>query len=272
VRVLVDLSAGPRAVDLLEEALELAVRLEAELSGLFVEDTALLRSSALPFVRQVHLSSGAAGALDPTRIERDLRLAAERARATLARGAEARRLRWSFRTGRGELLRELAREAGAADLVVLRRDWRASAAARLLSAAGRAELGLDTGGVLLARGPRRRGSAIVVALAGGEPSRPALLAAARLAGSDRPLVVLGERTLARALDELGAPSGLRATFHSLPADDAGALERALLEARAGLLVLSALDPRLEDPELDRRLEALRLPLLVWRGEVGRRAQ
>jgi hypothetical protein len=267
VRVLVDLSAGPRAADLLEEALELAVRLEAELSGLFVEEAALLRSSGLPFVRQVHLSSGAAGALDPARIERELRVAAERARATLARVAEARRLRWSFRTGRGELLRELAREAGATDLVVLQRDWRAAAAARLLSAAGRAELGLQTGGVLLARGPRRRGSAVVVALPEGESSHPALLAAARLAGSDRPLVVLGEAALARALDELGAPSGLHATFRSLHAGDADALERALLEARAGLLVLSALDPMLEDPELERRLEALRLPLLLWRGEA-----
>jgi hypothetical protein len=112
----------------------------------------------------------------------------------------------------------------------------------------------------------------VVALPEGEASLPALQAAARLAGSDRPLVVLGDAVLARALDELGAPSGLRATFRSLQARDADALERALLETRAGLLVLSALDPRLEDPELDRRLEALRLPLLLWRGEARGRPQ
>jgi len=67
---------GPKNAALLAER----ERLQAELVGLFVEDANLLRSAALPFVREINLASGQWQAFEPAAIERDMRARAARAR------------------------------------------------------------------------------------------------------------------------------------------------------------------------------------------------
>ena len=66
--------------DSIEAAIDLAQRLEAELVGLFVQDADLLRSSELPFVRQVRFSTATDEELDPARLRRELHTLALSAR------------------------------------------------------------------------------------------------------------------------------------------------------------------------------------------------
>ena len=57
-RILVALDASPRSLAALSTAGALAAELDAELSGLFVEDINLQRLLALPFAREFCLLSG----------------------------------------------------------------------------------------------------------------------------------------------------------------------------------------------------------------------
>jgi hypothetical protein len=122
-----------RALDALAEA---AAALEAELTGLFVEDVELLHFAGLPFAREIGVFS--AQATDVRTMERRLRHQAEEARRALAAAAEGKSLRWSFRIERGSLPAQVRSALADADLVVLLGDRGGLSprrAAALLSAA-----------------------------------------------------------------------------------------------------------------------------------------
>jgi hypothetical protein len=103
-----------RALDAVAQA---AAALEAELTGLFVEDVELLHFAGLPFAREIGAFS--ARALDVRTMERRLRSQAEGARRALAAAAEGKPLRWSFRVERGSVLSRVRSALDDADLVVL---------------------------------------------------------------------------------------------------------------------------------------------------------
>jgi K+-sensing histidine kinase KdpD len=118
-RIIFALDSATESPDSLEAAAELAERLHAELVGLFVEDANLLRSAALPFVREINLASGQWQAFEPAAIERDMRARADRARRLIEAVARRRHLAFSFQVARGEVGREIAAAAGETDLIVL---------------------------------------------------------------------------------------------------------------------------------------------------------
>ncbi len=123
-RVLLGLEGSAPAQELLSAATALARGLHAELAGLFVEDEALLRMAALPFTREVGLSSGVARSIELGDLERTLQRQAEHVRQELARVAVELTLPWSFRVARGSLLEQVLGAAAATDLIVLaRRRW-----------------------------------------------------------------------------------------------------------------------------------------------------
>lgn len=106
-RIVVAFDATPLGEVALEAAAGLAAALDAELSGLFVEDIDLMRMAELPFTRELGLVSAVIrpfGALD---VERAFRLQAERTRALLESVASAHDLRWSFEVVRGQALAAL---------------------------------------------------------------------------------------------------------------------------------------------------------------------
>jgi nucleotide-binding universal stress UspA family protein len=92
--VALDDSADSRLV--LEEAVALAARMKAELSGLFVEDTTLLNAAQLSLTRQVNFSGQTVEALDSQGLERVLRGQAEAIRRALGQAAQRHDLTWSF--------------------------------------------------------------------------------------------------------------------------------------------------------------------------------
>jgi hypothetical protein len=118
-RLLVALDAATHAPDALDVVIELAHQLDTELAGLFVEDDNLVRSTELPFVRQVSRLTAGEESLDRSSTERELRASARRARAHLAAAAQRSQVSWSFRVVRGRVVREVMSAAEQTDLIVL---------------------------------------------------------------------------------------------------------------------------------------------------------
>ena len=117
-RVLLALESTAGSTASIEIALRLAVAMQAEVAGVFVEDTDLMRLAALPFTQETGLVSGAQRPLLPADVESTLRRRAEQARRSLADLAGASQVRWSFRVTRGKMLLEVLAAVDRADVVV----------------------------------------------------------------------------------------------------------------------------------------------------------
>jgi nucleotide-binding universal stress UspA family protein len=118
-RIIVGLDSVPSNRALLEAAVELAGKAEAELVGLFVENIDLLHFAGLPFAREVGFASATRRVMDVEAMERCLRALAKEAQRTLEATAAPASVRWSFRVARGSAPAELLAVARDADLVVV---------------------------------------------------------------------------------------------------------------------------------------------------------
>ena len=228
-RLVVTLGGDEDSLRTLEAAVRLAARLRREMVGLFLEDADLMAAASLPFVRIVSHGAAQEAWLDPASTRRAMRVMAERARRALARSADARGVRWSFRTLSGNL-GDVPLEAS--DVLTLGTRLRRAAAG---GSAGRP---LPCPAVLIGRG---WGPVLIVYEGGAE----ALAIGAGLAIDGRlPLVVLclesglataGDR-VAEARRRLG-PDSARATIETLEDEDEHRLEAAIRGHGPSLVVL-----------------------------------
>ncbi|MDR4498941.1 MAG: universal stress protein [Candidatus Scalindua sp.] len=117
--ILVALDASPHSLAALEAAADMAAHLNAELSGLFIEDINLLNLADLPFIKQVDPFSASLRPIDRQHISRQFRMHAIRARKALEQVANRTNVQWSFRVIRGYVTAEIMAAASEADLVIL---------------------------------------------------------------------------------------------------------------------------------------------------------
>jgi hypothetical protein len=254
VRVISDASAfGLSAV---EQAVELALRIDADLSGLYLENASLFRLALLPFAQETGSVSGRRRPLEPGALEALSRRQAHRIEQVLAERAGRRGLNWSFRVQRGSLLRDAMSLAAGVDAVLF---------GCAMAAAGVAPR-------------RRRGGVWVLVLPAQDGGRRAAVArAVRLGLNDcRELLVLVPGAAAADLEHLRPdelPAGAPAVvLRALPADSRGVLE-ATRRAGAELLMLDGAAP---GPALEQMLREVLAqapcPVLVTAessAEVGR---
>ena len=120
-RIILALDTSSSALPVIEAAAGLALALDAELAGLFIEDERLLRFAGLPFAREFGFASARSRPLAPTSVERALRAQAEQLRRLLAATAERLSLAWTLEIVRGEVPRSVLARVSASDLLVL---WR----------------------------------------------------------------------------------------------------------------------------------------------------
>jgi len=118
-RILVALDASSASIAALEGAADLAARLDAELSGLFVEDEDLLRLAGLPFAAEVEIHSATSRPLTAEAMEQSLRAQARRAESALSGVAERHGVRWDFRVVRGAVTTEVLAAMEEADFAAL---------------------------------------------------------------------------------------------------------------------------------------------------------
>lgn len=123
-RILVALDAAERSGRALEEAARLAAGLQAELVGLFVEDSDLLAAAALPVTRLLPSQGHGAGLFDSAFMERALRVWSSEARKALETTAARYQVRCSFQVTRGLMSEALLALAGETDLLTFETDRR----------------------------------------------------------------------------------------------------------------------------------------------------
>src|SRR5512146_812239 len=106
-RIIMALDTASSVLPAIEAAAGLALGLDAELAGLFIEDERLLRFAGLPFAREFGFASARSRPLAPDAIERALRAQAERLRRLLAETAERLSVAWTLEVVRGEVPRSV---------------------------------------------------------------------------------------------------------------------------------------------------------------------
>jgi len=213
-RILVAMDSSKESMAALEAAAMLAVRLQAELMGLFIEDADLLNLAALPFSREAPLLSRAGRLLDPERLEQELKSKAAIARQALARRAESLHLQWSFRTARGRVETELLAAAAQADLIAVGKSMRPMTGDVRLGRHARAVVAQSATSMLFASAAGCPADSPLAAVYDGSPRSNATLSlAARLAQREgrRLLVfVLGQSPADFASHEIAVREQLHA--------------------------------------------------------------
>lgn len=238
-RVLVPFDTADRDAAALEDAARLAAALEAELVGLFIEDTDVLDAAGLPFTRLVSSQSRSPSAFDAAAIQRALRICSADLRRALEAAAERWSLRWSFHVARGTPAERLLALAGESDLLAYRTDRRSRRArethsAKLVAAQARCSV------FLIERRPAA-GRPVVVLF---EAAEPAVAVGHALAGINN----IGLAVLALGADHDAAEAAAAAARAALPEDrrnsdvvalpgaDAGRIAAALEDRHAGIVI------------------------------------
>lgn len=252
-RVAVALDASPHSLEGLALAARIAAALGAEVEGVFIEDTKLLDSAGLPFLREVRVTTLGESAMDAARLQRELRAAARWMREQLERSASELGVACSFRVWRGDLEAEILGAALDAELFTLGRIGRFAPLRRrpktrqarpaptvgvLFNARVGAAHALETAKAL---SNQHDASLVVILQPGDETDLPSLRAKAleKLADREEParLVVLDS---AASLGPLVASAGIE------------------------LLIVDAGNAILSRPSLWASLEALDCPIVIGR--------
>jgi nucleotide-binding universal stress UspA family protein len=263
--------ASPHSLAAIEAAVRLAVQLEAELEGLYVEDEDLLRGAELPITRMVGSYSGQVRLVEKDDMEQQLRVQARRARETLERIARRSRVRWSFRVSRGAVSSEVVAAAAGVDLISLGCCGWSMVESGRIGRTTQTILSETVSPVLLLRHGLRVGQTVLVICDGSPCSRDGLSLASQMAGDNRtPLVVLvpgsGERAerireeAAHDLDRLGAQPPIR--YRIIPKTDADFLEQLTRAEDAGILILPTAN--VFERGFNEVLSRLECPVLVVR--------
>lgn len=266
-RILVALDASPDSQAALDAAVRLAVGLDAEIEGLFIEDETLLRAARLPFCKEVRAHTAPPKQLNDRRIQRQLRYQAEYAEHTLQQAAEEAEVPYSFRTVQGDVTRELLRAAAQADLVVLGKTSTESSRRRLGSTS-ETLLAESSSPVLVLRKAIPVQEPIVLYYDGTAPAESALNIAVQLArrAEGIPLKILlpDHDEADRLRDEIQARCGEASVpfyVHRLTRAECHRLS-AFARQKGGLVILPAGCTPLCGTSLQQFLYEMDRPLLV----------
>jgi nucleotide-binding universal stress UspA family protein len=118
-RVLVQVDTSTHCRNMLDAAVDIAARLQAELHGLFIEDRDLVSTGGLDFVREFSLSSPSARAFDDKTLDSQLKALASSARRQLEHAGSRHNVSVVFRTVRGDFQQEMENAAVDADLIII---------------------------------------------------------------------------------------------------------------------------------------------------------
>jgi nucleotide-binding universal stress UspA family protein len=187
-RILIALDASPASQAALELAAELAVRHEAELVGIYVEDVNLLRSAGISFTEEVGEFSAISRNVDSHQVEQELKAHARRIESMLSAIAARTNLRWTFRSVRGLISGELLAAAEGSDLIILgKKGW---SEGKQFGSTARELATLSPVQSLILQHRVRPETPVLVIYDGSEGSHKALSAASRVCSPGSTLTVL----------------------------------------------------------------------------------
>lgn len=273
-RVLLDLRHATSDRGGIRAAAELARLLDLDLTGVFIEDTALLGLSEYSFARELRLPGHEWHPLDPQRLAEELRGAAATAQRLLDEHCAALGIPSLFERVRGDPVHALTQLVQATDILV--ETVSVTAAERLARAGSRGTPPAKRSAATLLVPPRvqrHRGPVAVVVTCATDPG---LLTAAAIAAAaaERLLLLLvpqGDAVLATAAIAAARHAGLspdRIQTRRLRAVTPEAVLRALDNTEERLLVLTRDDDMLADPGPQRLAVTRQVPVLVVASESG----
>jgi nucleotide-binding universal stress UspA family protein len=120
-RIVVALDASPYSLAALRTAAELAMLLDIELEGIFIEDINLLHLCGFPFGQEIGSYTATVRRVDNVGVERQLRALANVIQQSMSQVATRMPVRWSFNVRRGAVVRELLEATQNAHLLSLGR-------------------------------------------------------------------------------------------------------------------------------------------------------
>lgn len=263
-RIAVALDASEQSLRVMGLAADIAAALQAELEGVFVEDSEMLRAVGLPFQREFRLASRGESVIEPERLQRELRAAARWMRQSLEQSAQRLGCSWSFRVWRGDLQAEILSAASGAEMFTLSRIGR--------FAPFRRPSPLRAGSGMVGMPGAAAPAALTVSLLfdGSAAARRTLAAAAELSASGHAelhVILRGadadELSERRQLAlELLGEAGERVKFIALEGGDAGDLAAAMLRSGGDVFLIDAGNRLLQRDSLWQSLAALDCPMLV----------
>lgn len=266
-RILVALDVSEQSRAALESAARLAAGLQAELVGLFVEDSELLQVAELPVTRLIGPQGPAR--LDAALLRRAFRVQAAEARQTLERTAEQWHVKWSFQVTRGAAAEAVVAEARQFDLVALGRTSRPAARTAPLGATARQAALSASCSVLVSRGGQRPGCPLLALYEGTNRLLPIAADLSRVYACG--LIVKVAARDPESAAELEAEARGWLQKHGIPGrieratgTDPQALRDIVRESNAGLLVLDPRGPLTAQLDLESLLEQQEVPVLLLR--------
>jgi len=219
-RIILHLRYGATERATIRAAAELAHMLGLALHGVFLEDTALTELTALPFIREFRLATGAWQRLDRQRIAEEQQAAVSEARRLLDEVAASFGVTFLFDTASGEPAAFVATTSQAGDIIVVAQP-RLPAERLAHATAGWLQAAHGCGAsVMLVPQMIARGSGPVAAVVCAEAD-PALDIATRIAmgaGEALLLLVFGKPDLAQSVAARARAAGLpphRVTVRSI---------------------------------------------------------
>lgn len=270
-RILVALDGSPHSQAALEAAVNLAALLHADLTGVFVEDINLLRLAQLPFASEVQRHTATSATLDITRIERELRLQAEKARHALQAAAHARALSFTFRVTRGPVSAEVLAAALDADLLALGRVSHGLSSRPRLGSTAQTAVRRGARTILLMRPTLSLDQPVLVIYDGRIGSERALVVASYLAQENGRLQILlwadtdaQTKAYETIIRQQLQNTSLTLEFRRLQQPDSTNLAYIMRLSGLGLLVLSDADSSLPPESIHTLLEELDYPILLVR--------
>jgi nucleotide-binding universal stress UspA family protein len=275
-RILVALDASPHSLSALEAATEMAVRLRAELLGLFVEDANVRRLADLPFAQEVGLLSATPRRLDVGDLSRQLRAQARQMRRYFQAMTERAGVPRSFREARGRVTSEVLKAASDADVVILGKGaWSPVETGRLGPAVRRVLSQVGASAMVLQAGARLELPLLVV-YDGSVLAHKALSAAAALAKEENG----GRMTVLLLADEAAGEQRLQAqaetwlegrevdtSYQMLRESSVARLAYLVAQGEYGTLVLPARSPVMQDEAVLDFLDEIKIPVLLVKQAV-----
>jgi nucleotide-binding universal stress UspA family protein len=243
-RILVALDATGNSLAALDAAAQLATLLDAELSGIFVEDADLLRLAGLPFARESGPGLPSRRVPDIASMERTLRRLADQARAAAEEVLVRHQVACSFTAARGRVLTEVLAAATGADIVAIGVGAPAGAGRWRLGSTARGVLAQASCSILMLREGESLAGPVIALFEDTPGAERVLGTAADLArqGDGRMLILVsGSRdSLAalRARADAFPTAGLNVELHVIDRALEDSLPPLLSRVRCGVLVLS----------------------------------
>ena len=271
-RILVALDASTHSLAALQAAAELAVSLQAELLGIYVEDENLLHLAGLPFAQELRSPAAKSAPVDSEGLKRQLHLQAAQARWALEEAATRVNAKWSFKIVRGQVTPSVLSAALDADLVAMGRVSRPLRASSTLGSTARAATLETDRSILLMGQDSDLTYPVLVTYDGSRAARQALAAAAKLArlsGDKLNILLLTEdfeqaKPLGDEVKTWLEERDLSAEFHWLPEATAAKLADMVHSVENCVLVLGGDNPLLKAGAIQELLDETDCPVMLVR--------